>query len=59
MLFQALILPQVLAAPTGGFILDFFEQFNCSIGLGYIILFALTSLYFFLSGVLVVMIKVP
>ncbi|XP_067931067.1 uncharacterized protein [Watersipora subatra] len=56
---QALILPQVLATPTGGFILDLFEQVNCAVGLGYIILFALTALYFFVSGVFVIMIDVP
>ncbi|KAF6039083.1 hypothetical protein EB796_002629 [Bugula neritina] len=56
---QALILPQVLATPIGGFILDFFEQFNCELGLGYIILFAITAAYFFISGIFVVKMDVP
>ena len=55
---QALILPQVLATPIGGFILDFFEQFDCELGLGYIILFGLTALYFFVSGVFVIKIDI-
>ena len=38
---QALILPNALATPTGGLIVDYFESVNCELGLGYIILFYL------------------
>ncbi|KAK6187671.1 hypothetical protein SNE40_005647 [Patella caerulea] len=46
----ALVLPQALATPIGGVILDIFEKVNCEIGLGYIILFLVTAAYFVLSG---------
>ncbi|XP_005108633.2 uncharacterized protein LOC101850035 [Aplysia californica] len=54
---QALVLPQALATPVGGVVLDLFEKVNCHIGLGYIILFILTSFYAFLSGALVFKIR--
>lgn len=47
---QALVLPQALATPLGGIVLDVFERVNCHIGLGYILIFLLSSLYFLLSG---------
>lgn len=50
---QALILPNALATPVGGIILDYFESVDCELGLGYIILFAVTSVYFLLSGIFV------
>ncbi|CAG5114509.1 unnamed protein product, partial [Candidula unifasciata] len=43
---QSLVLPQALATPLGGFI-----------GLGYIILFIMSSIYFVLSGVFVFKIR--
>lgn len=54
---QALVLPQAIATPVGGIILDVFERYNCHIGLGYIILFIVTSFYFALSGIFVIKIK--
>ena len=54
---QALVLPQAIATPTGGIILDMFERLRCDIGLGYIILFLVTSVYFVLSGIFVFNIK--
>ncbi|XP_053392530.1 uncharacterized protein LOC123563862 [Mercenaria mercenaria] len=54
---QALILPNALATPVGGIILDYFQQVDCQIGLGYIILFAVTAVYFCLSGLFVMKIK--
>ncbi|XP_060607062.1 uncharacterized protein LOC132759322 [Ruditapes philippinarum] len=54
---QALILPNALATPVGGLILDYFQQVDCRIGLGYIILFAVTAVYFCLSGLFVMKIK--
>lgn len=54
---QALVLPQAIATPVGGVILDVFERYNCHIGLGYIILFTVTSFYFALSGIFVIKIK--
>ena len=54
---QALILPNALATPTGGLIVDYFESVNCELGLGYIILFILTSTYFLLSGIFVTRIR--
>lgn len=54
---QALVLPQAIATPTGGVILDMFEKLRCDIGLGYIILFLVTSIYFVLSGIFVYNIK--
>ncbi|KAH9495320.1 hypothetical protein Btru_018870 [Bulinus truncatus] len=56
---QALVLPQALATPLGGLILDLFEKLNCRIGLGYIILFLVTSVYFILSGIFVFRIRRP
>ncbi|ESO81984.1 hypothetical protein LOTGIDRAFT_237186 [Lottia gigantea] len=53
----ALILPQTLATPIGGVILDVFEKVNCEIGLGYIILFLVTTVYFILSGCFVFKIR--
>nr|KAG5690887.1 hypothetical protein BaRGS_028919 [Batillaria attramentaria] len=54
---QALVLPQALATPIGGIVLDVFERINCEIGLGYIILFVITACYFMLSGAFVVKIR--
>ncbi|XP_031552180.1 uncharacterized protein LOC116289408 [Actinia tenebrosa] len=54
---QALVLPQAIATPIGGIIIDVFERWRCDIGLGYIILFLVTSVYFALSGVFVLKIK--
>ncbi|KAK7113209.1 uncharacterized protein [Littorina saxatilis] len=54
---QALVLPQALATPVGGLILDLFERVNCQIGLGYIILFLVTAVYFMLSGAFVFKIR--
>lgn len=54
---QALILPNALATPVGGIILDYFQQVDCVIGLGYIILFAVTAAYFCLSGLFVMKIR--
>ncbi|XP_025089237.1 uncharacterized protein LOC112561152 [Pomacea canaliculata] len=54
---QALVLPQALATPIGGLVLDLFERVNCQIGLGYIVLFVITSCYFVLSGVFVIKIR--
>lgn len=53
----ALVLPNAIATPTGGVILDFFESVNCEIGLGYIILFSVTGFYFLLSAVFVLKIR--
>ncbi|ELU16691.1 hypothetical protein CAPTEDRAFT_223301 [Capitella teleta] len=54
---QALVLPQALATPIGGVLLDVFESVNCHIGLGYIILFIVTSAYFLLSGLFLLKIR--
>ncbi|CAG2244177.1 unnamed protein product [Mytilus edulis] len=54
---QALVLPNAIATPTGGIILDYFESVDCTIGLGYIILFAVTAFYFLLSAIFVTKIK--
>ncbi|XP_028409091.1 uncharacterized protein LOC114531677 [Dendronephthya gigantea] len=54
---QALVLPQAVATPIGGIILDVFERYDCHMGLGYIILFTVTSFYFALSGIFVIKIK--
>ena len=51
------MLPQAIATPTGGIILDVFEKMRCDLGLGYIILFLVTSIYFGLSGIFVVNIR--
>ena len=51
------MLPQAIATPIGGVIIDVFERYRCDIGLGYIILFLVTSMYFGLSGMFVVKIK--
>ncbi|OWF41023.1 uncharacterized protein LOC110463040 [Mizuhopecten yessoensis] len=50
---QALVLPNALATPVGGIILDYFESVDCELGLGYIILFAVTAVYFLLSAIFV------
>ena len=57
MCFQALILPQALATPIGGLLLDVFESVDCTVGLGYIILFLITAVYFFFSALFVHKIK--
>ena len=54
---QALVLPQALATPLGGIVLDVFEKVNCRAGLGYIIIFILSSVYFLLSGMFVFKIR--
>jgi len=54
---QALVLPQALATPLGGVILDVFQRQNCHVGLGYILLFLLTAAYCFSSGAFVYRIK--
>lgn len=54
---QALVLPNAIATPIGGMILDYFESVDCQLGLGYIILFAVTSFYFLLSGIFVTKIR--
>lgn len=54
---QSLVLPQALATPLGGFVLDLFEKVNCHIGLGYIILFIMASVYYTLSGIFVFKIR--
>uniref|UniRef100_A0A1I8ISD5 MFS domain-containing protein n=1 Tax=Macrostomum lignano TaxID=282301 RepID=A0A1I8ISD5_9PLAT len=54
---QALVLPQALAVPVGGIILDIFERIDCTAGLGYIILFSITATYFILGGVFVTRIR--
>ncbi|XP_064631970.1 uncharacterized protein LOC135490624 [Lineus longissimus] len=54
---QALVLPQALATPIGGILLDLFERVNCEIGLGYIMVFLVTSVYFLLSGLFVLKIR--
>lgn len=54
---QALILPNALATPIGGVILDYFQSVDCELGLGYIILFVVTAVYFCISGIFVLKIK--
>ena len=54
---QALILPNALATPIGGVILDYFQSVDCELGLGYIILFVVTAVYFCVSGIFVLKIK--
>eukprot|EP00112_Aurelia_sp_Birch-Aquarium-sp1_P018645 Seg447.10 transcript_id=Seg447.10/GoldUCD/mRNA.D3Y31 product="hypothetical protein" protein_id=Seg447.10/GoldUCD/D3Y31 len=54
---QALVLPQAIATPIGGIVLDTFEHYGCRIGLGYIALFLITSVYFAISGFFVTRIK--
>ncbi|CAL1529729.1 unnamed protein product [Lymnaea stagnalis] len=56
---QSLVLPQALATPIGGIVLDLFEKVNCRLGLGYIILFMTTTVYFILSGIFVFKIRRP
>ena len=53
----AIILPQAVATPIGGVVLDLFERVNCEIGLGYMIVFVMTSVYFLLSGLFVYKIR--
>ncbi len=55
--FKALVLPQAIATPIGGIVLDTFEHYGCRIGLGYIALFLITSVYFAISGYFVTRIK--
>eukprot|EP00795_Rhopilema_esculentum_P002204 gene2204-17806_t len=54
---QALVLPQAIATPIGGIVLDTFEHYGCRIGLGYIALFIITSVYFAVSGYFVTKIR--
>lgn len=50
---QALVLPQAIATPIGGIVLDGFNHVSCRWGLGYIILFLITCVYFAISAYLV------
>jgi len=50
---QAFVLPQAIATPIGGIVLDGFNHVNCKWGLGYIILFLMTCTYFTISAYLV------
>ncbi|XP_065673181.1 uncharacterized protein LOC100204497 isoform X3 [Hydra vulgaris] len=50
---QALVLPQAIATPIGGIVLDGFNHVNCHWGLGYIILFLITCVYFAISAYMV------
>jgi len=54
---QALVLPQAIATPIGGLVLDGFNHVNCRWGLGYVILFLITSVYFSISAYMVRFIK--
>jgi len=54
---QALVLPQAIATPIGGIVLDTFERYGCRIGLGYIALFLITTFYFAVSGYFVTKIR--
>ena len=51
------MLPQAIATPIGGIVLDTFEHYGCRIGLGYIALFIITSVYFAVSGYFVTKIR--
>lgn len=50
---QAFVLPQAIATPVGGIVLDCFNHLNCRWGLGYIILFLMTCFYFSISAYMV------
>ena len=54
---QALVLPQTFATLIGGLVVSNLNQTDCEDGLGYIVLFVLTGLYFFISGVFVMCIR--
>ncbi|XP_062519312.1 uncharacterized protein LOC134194396 [Corticium candelabrum] len=63
---QALVLPQLLATPVAGFVLDYVQdaslpghsgKLGCAIGLGYIVVFLITALYFLLSSLFVLKIR--
>ena len=54
---QALVLPQTFATLIGGLVVSNLNESDCEDGLGYIVLFALTALYFFVSGVFVMCIR--
>ncbi len=61
---QALVLPQMIATPIGGVVLDAFanqtclSSSGCSVALnGYILLFSLTALYFVLGSLFVLRIR--
>ncbi|XP_065832684.1 uncharacterized protein [Oscarella lobularis] len=50
---QSLVLPQLLAAPIAGSIVDHFQKTHCALSLGYKLIFVLAACYFLLSGVFV------
>ncbi|XP_065903652.1 uncharacterized protein [Dysidea avara] len=54
---QALVLPQTFATLIGGLVVSTLNHSSCEHGLGYIVLFILTALYFFLSALFVTCIK--
>jgi len=54
---QALVLPQTFATLIGGIIVSSLNASDCEHGLGYIVLFVVTALYFFVSGVFVMCIR--
>ena len=51
------MLPQTFATLIGGLVVSSLNETDCENGLGYIILFVLTALYFFISGVFVLCIR--
>lgn len=60
------MLPQLLATPVAGFVLDYVQdaslpghsgKLGCAIGLGYIVVFLITALYFLLSSLFVLKIR--
>ncbi|KAF0993033.1 hypothetical protein HZS_686 [Henneguya salminicola] len=54
---QAMVLPSCIATPIGGMIVDGFQRINCQIGLGYILVYCVSSAYFVLGGLFVLRLK--
>ncbi|XP_062503057.1 uncharacterized protein LOC134180013 [Corticium candelabrum] len=54
---QSLVLPQFLAVPIAGVVVDHLQKVGCKHALGYVVLFVITGFYFLLSGVFILFVR--
>ena len=51
------MLPQFLAVPIAGVVVDHLQKVGCKHALGYVVLFVITGFYFLLSGVFILFVR--
>lgn len=54
---QSWILPQFLAVPIAGVLVDGLQHVDCEAALGYVVLFSVAAFYFTLSGLFILMVR--